>query len=130
MAYGKEPLSAPYFSFGASQTSLDDDVFLRIGSRSSLRMPLVKNLMQKLLLKAADTPVSHWASVDEFLLVPLWTLQHLACKPQCSCLKHATKEDSTRKSQNHSSQTWQRIENSGVLKKHGSRTTPLFCHFW
>ena len=54
-------------------------------------MPLVKNLMQKLLLKAADTPVSHWASVDEFLLVPLWTLQHLACKPQCSCLKHATK---------------------------------------
>lgn len=33
MAYSKEPLSVPYFSFDASQTSLDDVDFLRIGSR-------------------------------------------------------------------------------------------------
>ena len=46
----------PYFSFGTSQTSLDD-VFLRIGSSCSLRTPLVQNPMQKLLLRGADTPV-------------------------------------------------------------------------
>ena len=52
----RSPYSMPYFSFGTSQTSLDD-VFLRIGSSCSLRIPLVQNPMQKLLLRGADTPV-------------------------------------------------------------------------
>ena len=127
-AYGKEPLSVPYFSFVQVRLHLMMMAFSGEGEGVHWGCLSAKS--------HAETSASgswhssaHWAPVEDFLLVPLWTQQHLACRPQSSCLKHATKEDTARKNHHASSQTWQRIENSGVLKRHGSGTTPLFCHF-